>query len=675
MQPVLVKPGLFRDRREAGRLLAEKLAAYANRPDVLVLALPRGGVPVAYEVARGLGAPLDVFVVRKLGVPGYEELAMGAIATGGVRVLNDQLVERLGIGDQAIEAIAARERQELERRERLYRGDRPPLDVRGRTVILVDDGLATGATMHAAIDALRQQNPARIVVAVPTASPEACEEMKEKADDVICAITPEPFYAVGRWYHDFSQTADEEVGVLLAQQGTSETGEIAQGPAMDRPLIKALRETAYPLAGSARDYDPLIGRIGEARFALLGEGSHGTHEFYCERAEITKRLIAEKDFTAVAVEADWPDAYRLNRYVGGASDDVDAVEALADFRRFPTWMWRNTVVVEFIEWLRAYNEALPPGAERVGFYGLDLYSLHASMKAVLQYLEKVDPEAARQARERYSCFDHVGEDTQAYGLMTRLNLSKSCEEEVIGQLIELQRRAADTMRRDGGLADDDLFYAEQNARLVKNAEAYYRSVFLEEVSSWNLRDRHMAETLDALVEYLGRKVGRAKVAVWEHNSHLGDARATEMGQRGELNVGQLTREKYGGEAVLIGFTTHHGTVTAASDWGKSAERKRVRPALAGSYEALFHAARRDRFLLILNDSDLMVQQLAAPRLERAIGVIYRPETERQSHYFGARLVEQFDAVLHFDKTRAVKPLESTEEWETGELPETFPFAV
>ena len=674
MQPVLVKPGLFRDRREAGRLLAEKLAAYANRPDVLVLALPRGGVPVAYEVARGLGAPLDVFVVRKLGVPGYEELAMGAIASGGVRVLNDQLVERLGIGEQAIEAIAARERQELERRERLYRGDRPPPDVRGRTVILVDDGLATGATMHAAIEALRQQNPARIVVAVPTASPEACEEMKEKADDVICAITPEPFHAVGRWYQDFSQTADEEVGILLARQGTPQTGEVAQGPAVDRPLIKALRQIAYPLAGLARDYDPLIGRIGEARFALLGEASHGTHEFYCERAEITKRLLAEKNFSAVAVEADWPDAYRLNRYVRGASDDVDAVEAVADFRRFPTWMWRNTVVVEFIEWLRAFNDALPPGAEKVGFYGLDLYSLHASMKAVLQYLEKVDPEAAERGRERYSCFDHVGEDTQAYGLMTRLNLSRSCEEEVIGQLIELQRRAADTMRRDGGLADDDLFHAEQNARLVKNAEAYYRSVFLEEVSSWNLRDRHMAETLDALVEYLGRKVGSAKVAVLEHNSHLGDARATEMGQRGELNVGQLTREKYAGEAVLIGFTTHHGTVTAASDWGKSAERKRVRPALAGSYEALFHAVRHDRFLLILNDSDLMVQQLAA-RLERAIGVIYRPETERQSHYFGARLVEQFDAVLHFDKTRAVKPLESTEEWETGELPETFPFAV
>lgn len=666
-------PGLFLDRRDAGRRLAEKIAGYSNRPDVLVLALPRGGVPVAYEVARVLNAPLDVFVVRKLGVPGYEELAMGAVATGGVRVLNNEVVEGLGIPAPMIDAVATRERQELARRERLYRDGRPQPEVRGRTVILVDDGLATGATMYAAIEALRQQGPARIVVAVPTASPDTCEEMKSKADEVICAITPEPFHAVGRWYQEFSQTTDEEVRELLARQNKSDS-EAAQSPAADDVLVNALRETAYPLVGSVRDYDPLIGRIGEARFALLGEASHGTHEFYRERAEITKRLIAERKFTAVAVEADWPDAYRLNRYVRGAGDDVDAVDALADFRRFPTWMWRNAVVVEFIEWLRAHNDGLPPGVEKVGFYGLDLYSLHASMKAVLRYLEKVDPEAAIQARERYACFDHVGEDTQAYGLMTRLSLSKSCEEEVVNQLLELQRRAADRMRR-GGALDDHLFYAEQNARLVKNAEAYYRSVFLEAVSSWNLRDRHMAETLDALVSYLDRKAGRAKIAVWEHNSHLGDARATEMGRRGELNVGQLTREKYADDAVLIGFTTHRGTVTAASDWGGSAECRRVRPALAGSYEALFHASGRDRFLLIMDDSDVLARQLGVPRLERAIGVIYRPETERQSHYFQARLPDQFDAVVHFDETRAVKPLETTEVWEAGELPETFPFAV
>jgi erythromycin esterase-like protein len=541
-------------------------------------------------------------------------------------------------------------------------------------VILVDDGLATGATMHAAISALRQQEPARIVVAVPTASPETCEEMRAEVDDVVCAITPEPFHAVGLWYQDFSQTTDEEVRDLLARRDTSDKGEAVPSPT-DAALIEALRAAAYPLAGSARDYDPLMERIGEARFALLGEASHGTHEFYNERAEITKRLIVEKNFTAVAVEADWPDAYRVNRYVRGGSDDVDAAEALADFRRFPTWMWRNTVVVDFIEWLRAHNDALAPGAEKVGFYGLDLYSLHASMKAVLRYLEKVDPEAAARARERYSCFDHVGEDTQAYGLMTRLNLSKSCEEEVVSQLVELQRRAADHARRGDPQADDEFFYAEQNARLVKNAEAYYRSMFLEEVSSWNLRDRHMAETLDALVAHLGRRGRRAKVAVWEHNSHLGDARATDMGQRGELNVGQLTREKYGNDAVLVGFTTHHGTVTAASDWGKPAERKRVRPALAGSYEALFHAAQRVRFLLVWNEGDTVAERLRARRLERAIGVIYRPDTERQSHYFGAHLPDQFDAVLHFDETKALEPVETTAEWEAGEVPETFPFAV
>lgn len=667
-----VELGLFRDRRAAGRLLAAQLAAYAHRPDVVVLALPRGGVPVAYEVARALGAPMDVFVVRKLGVPGYEELAMGAVATGGVRVVNDAVVKRLGIPDHLVEAVAEDELQELARRERLYRGHRPPPDVRGRTVILVDDGLATGASMHAAVAALRQLQPARIVVAVPTASPETCEQLRTEVDEVICAMTPEPFQAVGRWYEDFSQTTDEEVRELLAGK-EPDRGKAAQDPS-DAELIEALRANAYPLAGGARDYDPLLARIGEARFALLGEASHGTYEFYRERAEITKRLIAEKKFVAVAVEADWPDAWRVNRYVRGTSDDVDAVEALADFRRFPTWMWRNTVAVEFIEWLRAHNDGLPQSSAKVGFYGLDLYSLHASMKSVLRYLEKVDPEAAKRARERYSCFDHFGEDTQAYGLMTRLNLSKSCEEEVISQLVELQRRTADHAKR-GSMPDDELFYAERNARLVKNAEAYYRSVFLEEVSSWNLRDRHMAETLHALDAHLGRNGQPAKIAVWEHNSHLGDARATDMSRRGELNVGQLTREKYGHDVVLIGFTTHQGTVTAASDWGGAAERKRVRPALPGSYETMFHMSQAPSFLLIWNESDTVAQRLRAPRLERAIGVIYRPETERQSHYFGARLPDQFDAVLHFDETRAVEPLEMTSEWETGELPETFPFAV
>jgi erythromycin esterase-like protein len=440
-------------------------------------------------------------------------------------------------------------------------------------------------------------------------------------------------------------------------------------------LRDALRSTAHLLTGSARDYDPLLNVIGEARVVLLGEASHGTHEFYHNRAEITRRLIKEKGFNAVAVEADWPDAYRVNRYVRNASDDAFAVEALADFRRFPTWMWRNTDVVEFIEWLREHNDARSANSAKTGFYGLDLYSLHASMEAVLRYLEKVDPEAAKRARTRYACFDHFGKDTQVYGFLTGTGVTKSCQDEVVSELVELQRRVTEHARRNGLMAEEDAFYAEQNARLVKNAEEYYRSMFLEEVSSWNLRDRHMAETLEALTTHLNRAGGPAKVVVWAHNSHVGDARVTDMGQRGELNIGQLARERYNRDAVLIGFTTDHGTVTAASDWGAPAERKRVRPALPDSYEALFHMTDVDRFLLTWRAGDAVTEGLQEARLERAIGVIYRPETERISHYFGTRLPSQFDAVLHFDETRAVEPIERNAEWDKGEVPETFPFAV
>ncbi|HEV8552330.1 MAG TPA: erythromycin esterase family protein [Casimicrobiaceae bacterium] len=441
----------------------------------------------------------------------------------------------------------------------------------------------------------------------------------------------------------------------------------------DAVLVRALREAAHGLAGTVADYDPLLKLIGDARFVLLGEASHGTHDFYDQRAQITKRLIEEKGFTAVAVEADWPDAYRVNRYVRGASNDSDSEEALSGFRRFPTWMWRNADVLDFVGWLRERNDAFSPGATKAGFYGLDLYSLHASIEAVLNYLYKVDPDAARRARYRYSCFDHFGEDTQAYGYAANFGLAESCEEEALGQLIELQQRAAAYASRDGRVADDEFFFAEQNARLVKNAEEYYRSMFRGRVESWNRRDAHMAETLEALAAHLESRGGVAKIVVWEHNSHLGDARATEIGEAGEFNVGQLVRERYAGESVLVGFTTHHGTVTAASNWDAPAERKRVRPGLPGSYEALFHEVAIPRFMLDLRNGD-PAESLREPRLERAIGVIYRPETERQSHYFHARLADQFDAVLHFDETRAVEPLERVAA-PSGEVAETFPTGV
>ncbi|MGZ4248419.1 MAG: erythromycin esterase family protein [Solirubrobacteraceae bacterium] len=644
----------FRDRTEAGRLLAEQLRHYVGRDDVVVLGLPRGGVPVAFEVARALDAPLDVFLVRKLGVPGHEEFAFGAIATGGTRVLHKQVVESLNLPPEWIEAIDAKERRELERRDRAYRGDRPPPDLAGKTVILIDDGLATGSTMLAAVYAIQADEPARVVVAVPVADPEVCEALRVVADEAVCLSTPKPLHAVGLWYEDFSQTTDEEVRDLLARARKPPP---ARGP-----------EAVQPLTGSERDYDPLVQRASATQFVLIGEATHGTEEFYRERVELTKRLIAERGFNAVAVEADWPDAYRVNRFVRGESDDRSAEEALSDFKRFPTWMWRNTVVAGFVGWLREWNDALPPGAPKVGFYGLDLYSLHTSAEAVIAYLEKVDPEAAERARERYRCFDQFGRDPQVYAYEAGISGAEPCEQQVVEQLVELRNETARRADRDGHIDVDGHFYAEQNARLVVNAERYYRAMFRGGVQGWNLRDQHMAETLEELTAYLQRAADLVKVAVWEHNSHLGDNRATEVGQAGQLNVGQLIRERHSGAALLVGFTTYTGTVTAASDWDGPAERKHVRPALPGSWEELFHEQGPPAFLLD-------TAQIRGRRLERAIGVVYRPETERISHYFNARLADQFDAVIHLDETHALEPLERTGQWERGELPDTYPWGV
>jgi erythromycin esterase-like protein len=439
----------------------------------------------------------------------------------------------------------------------------------------------------------------------------------------------------------------------------------------DRVDLENLKKAVWPLTGAKKDYDPLLERIGDCNFALLGEASHGTHEFYRQRAEITERLITEKNFTAVAVEADWPDAYRVNRFVRGEPGDAEAVEALSGFKRFPTWMWRNADVLDFVGWLRHHNDLLPPGKIRAGFYGLDLYSLHESISAVLQYLEKVDPEAARRARYRYSCFDHFGEDVQRYGYAAEFGLTRSCENEVIEQLVELRKKAVELSERNG-LPDDELFFAEQNALVIKNAEEYYRKMFRDRISSWNLRDRHMTQTLEALFNHLKRRDGHAKIVVWAHNSHLGDARATELGRKGEWNVGQLARERYGRDAILVGFTTYTGTVTAASDWNSPAEQKRVRPALPDSYEALFHGLAIPDFLLTVTDGASPTVEIPRPLLERAIGVVYLPDIERVSHYFYADLARQFDSILHFDVTRGVEPLERNPEWESP-VWEAFPW--
>ena len=445
-------------------------------------------------------------------------------------------------------------------------------------------------------------------------------------------------------------------------------------PATTCSILDTVREAAQPIEGSANDYDSLLAFIGDAKVVLLGEASHGTTEFYRSRAQITKRLICDKGFSAIAVEADWPDAYRVNRFVKGDNKDADASWALSGFKRFPTWMWRNAEVLQFLTWLRVHNDSLVP-ADRVGFYGLDLYSLHASMECVLRYLDNIDPDAARRARDRYACFTQFGDDPQRYGYAAGFGLRPSCEEEAISQLIDLQRNSLLHSRMDEFAALDRFFDAEQNARVVKDAEEYYRAMFGDSVASWNLRDQHMMETFVALSRHLGLRQAPAKMVVWAHNSHVGDARATAMGQAGERNIGQLARQSYGDDCRSIGFTTYSGTVTAASEWDGPTRTIPVRPARADSYESLMHDTEIPAFTLNLKKPSRVADSLRTPMRERAIGVIYRPESELASHYFKAALSDQFDAIIHFDESCAVEPIELEAKKSCGEPAETFPSGI
>ncbi len=409
--------------------------------------------------------------------------------------------------------------------------------------------------------------------------------------------------------------------------------------------------------------DPLLKRIGKARIVLIGESSHGTAEFYRMRALITKRLIEEKDFNIVAVEADWPDAARVDHYV--RHRNVPASEWTA-FARFPTWMWRNTEVLEFIDWLHEFNKVLPY-SKRTGFYGLDLYSLYISARAVVDYLEDVDPDLATVARQRYGCLSPWEADPAAYGHAALTGAYRSCEENVVHMLAELHEKRLEYVYKDG----ERFLDAAQNAQLVKNAERYYRVMYYGSRASWNLRDNHMFDALLNIMKYHGES---AKAIIWAHNSHIGDASATEMSSRGEHNIGQLCRIKFGEESYSIGFGTDHGTVAAASNWNGPMEVKKVRPSHPQSYERLFHLTNIPGFILPLHEEQNgdLYTQLSKPKLERAIGVIYRPETELASHYFEAVLPQQFNEYIWIDKTRAVTPL-STEQLEG--LPDTYPFGI
>ncbi len=476
----------------------------------------------------------------------------------------------------------------------------------------------------------------------------------EYVEDDLGAVLFVPLIGAQGW--------DENVEGPASAQGSKKTTRSSSGTNAVARLIHESAEAIDDI--DSVSLSPLLERIGNAQVVLLGEATHGTSEFYRMRSRITRELILRRGFRMVAVEADWPDASVIDRYVRHLPP---AVRPWRAFSRFPVWMWRNRETLELAEWLREYNRNVRDPGQRVSFHGLDLYSLYTSAAAVLGYLDRVDPTAARVARERYGCLSPWEGDPAAYGRAALAGQYRRCEREVVQTLRDLLARRLEYAAQDG----DEFLDAVQNARLVADAERYYRIMYYGSVASWNLRDEHMFETLESLRTFRG---GNSKIVVWEHNSHIGDARATEMGARGEHNVGSLCREQFGESLYAVGFGTDNGSVAAASGWDEPMQVMKVRPARADSYEGLFHAARLPAGLVHLRHPrrDAIREELSAARLERAIGVVYRPETELQSHYFQASLPHQFDEYIWFDRSSAVTPLPS--ELPVG-VPDTYPFGL
>jgi erythromycin esterase-like protein/predicted phosphoribosyltransferase/predicted alpha/beta-hydrolase family hydrolase len=858
---------IFSNRKQAGRLLSGKLLNYRRTPCV-VLALPRGGVPVAAEVAAALEAPLDVLLVRKIGAPFQTELAIGAICEDQEPVWNHSILSQIGYEPEDLQPAVAREKSKILQQRDLFRNGQALPDVHGKVVIVVDDGLATGATMAAAVKYMKTKGAEKIVVAVPIAATSTIRKLQAEVGEIIAQESIEDLMSVGQWYSDFTQVSNNEVLALLKdfrQGAVSERrtrdlhipletvtleGIITTVPAMKALIVFAhgsgssrlsprnqkvaeeLNEAGFgtllfdlltepefkdrnnvfniellsqrliavtrwlrqqpgfkevqigffgastgsaacihatsrlnaedgvyalvsrggrpDLAGeslefvetpvlllvggqdyevlelnrhaqkrlrnskllvvagathlfeepgtleevsqqavqwfelhlktkqpekkpqkplsletatgqamiklrSEKDLNPLLNAIKDSRVVMLGEASHGTHEFYEMRSLISKRLIKDYGFNFIAVEGDWPDAYRLNRYIQ-AGEGKNAREVLMHNHRWPTWMWANEEIVKLAEWMRNH---------RAGFFGLDVYSLFESIDEVVNYVKKNNPDLAQIIQQRYACFTPFEGDEISYA-RSLLDDPAGCESEVILNLQSLLETRLQDAQKDG----DELFSTQQNARIVANAESYYRSMLLGDADSWNVRDGHMMETLDQLLERAGEG---AKAIVWAHNTHIGDYRATDMRASGHVNLGGLARQNYGEENVaLVGFGTYQGEVLAGSAWGRPEQVMPLPAAKPGSYEDIFHTAavkaKASQFYLLLRDQ--IHSPFAQTLGHRAVGVVYDPRQERRGNYVPTELSKRYDAFVFIDRTRALKSLHSL--FVRGEFPETWP---
>jgi protein-L-isoaspartate(D-aspartate) O-methyltransferase len=653
------------DSQIAGRGVRSHLVLDAMRTVLREAFLPESLREFAYE-----DAPLPIAENQTISQPYIVALMIEALALeGGEKVLE------IGTGSGYAAAILSRIAKDV------YTVERIGQLAEKSGAVLADLGYKNVRVLHA--DGTRgwpDQAPYDAIV-VAAGGPEIPESLKAQlkiGGRLVIPVGSDRRYQelvrvvrVSEHEYKTEDIADVRFVPLVGEEGWApEDGRYV--PPVPRPAVKTAEGTlAKAIAVSCEkfetitsaDLEPLLNRIGDARVVLLGEATHGTSEFYRMRERISRELIERKGFTFIAIEGDWPDAARIDHYVRHAEYPPSEWTA---FARFPVWMWRNREVLNFVNWLRERNANVEPG-NRVAFHGLDLYSLYNSIRSVLSYLDDIDPQTAKVARQRYGCLTPWQADPATYGHATLTGTYETCENEVVSMLMELMQKRKAYAEHDG----ERFLDAMQNARLVANAERYYRTMYYGSRSSWNLRDSHMFETLKTLLDFHGPN---SKAIVWAHNSHVGDSTATEMSLRGEYNIGHLCRQEFGNRAYSIGFGTNSGTVAAASNWDEPMEIKTVRPALPESYERLCHEADRPQFLLPLRSPILtdLTEQLMKPRLERAIGVVYRPETELQSHYFQAVLPQQFDEYIWFDETKAVAPLK-TEEIEG--FPDTYPFGL
>jgi protein-L-isoaspartate(D-aspartate) O-methyltransferase len=594
--------------------------------------------PLPIDEGQTISQPYIVAVtVQALGLRGGERVLEVGAGTGYAAAIMSCIVDLVDT---------------IERHSSLAETARERLERLGYSNVRVHQGDGSlGLPEHGPFDAIA-------VAAAAPEVPRALLEQLRPGGRLVVPVGPDgarqTLVRVTRQASGFVEEALADVRFvpLVGKQGWQSPDRLASGVQHREDATSLLiREAAEPLAeldGRSHAIEALLERIGEARLVLIGESTHGTSEFYRLRALITRELLARKGFSFVAVEGDWPDAARVDTMVRSAAP-LSSVD-LSPFARFPSWMWRNRETTDFLRWLREHNSERSPEA-RASFHGLDMYSLFTSIAVVLEYLDEVDPDAARVARARYGTLTPWQRDPSAYGQAVLAGRYASSEAAVVRMLRDLLARRVEYARRDG----ERFFDAAQNARVVANAEHYYRAMYYGAANAWNLRDQHMFDTLKSLFAFHGQ---HAKGVVWAHNSHVGDASASEMSLRGELNVGQLCRHSFGDEAYSIGFGTDHGTVAAASSWGGPMDIMRVRPAHDLSYERLCHGSGLPAFLLHLREPrrQSLRDELMTPRLERAIGAIYRPESELSSHYFQASLPRQFDEYVWFDETRAIDPL-------------------